>query len=266
MRCKDSGSFENSVSFWISLGAVIPAFFGHFAPVGLWAGSSCGSAHSKSITMPSASRSSALRHWVTATSCWRQATTSLARWGDLRFAACLKNLRRQSSAATDRFRIHHARPSGGCGGPQSRWRGSRRCSYQRRDQRVYRRYRAGAFRRTFAVGVTAAVSNPAMAQPLNRVTGTLRGKHRAASAPRCFQVGTRGRVRPGDASEEHLVNREAECMNKCVAETRGAGRNPTARDEKLDSAANPLIPLKIPLQVPLQFRCIFRCRRATLPP
>jgi hypothetical protein len=50
-------------------------------------------------------------------------------------------------------RLRHAGPSGRCGGRQSRRRGSRRCSCQRRHQRGYRRYRAGAFRRAFAAGL-----------------------------------------------------------------------------------------------------------------
>ena len=40
------GASELRRTFWISLGAVLPLFFGHFAQVGLWRGSSPCSAHS----------------------------------------------------------------------------------------------------------------------------------------------------------------------------------------------------------------------------
>ena len=36
--CRTRGAGELRRTFWISLGAVMPLFFGHFAQVGLWAG------------------------------------------------------------------------------------------------------------------------------------------------------------------------------------------------------------------------------------
>ena len=36
--CRTRGATELRRTFWISLGAVVPLFFGHLAQVGLWAG------------------------------------------------------------------------------------------------------------------------------------------------------------------------------------------------------------------------------------
>ena len=78
------GASELRRTFWISLGAVMPLFFGHFAQVGLWAGFVVWlGALQPYETMPSTSRSSPSRRWVTAISCWHRVTAFLVRWRPL---------------------------------------------------------------------------------------------------------------------------------------------------------------------------------------
>ena len=70
-------------TFWISLGAVVPLFFGHVAQVGTWAGFLFWLGALQTYDDAFYPRSSPSRRWVTAISCCRRATASLVRWRQL---------------------------------------------------------------------------------------------------------------------------------------------------------------------------------------
>ena len=80
---RTGGATELRRTFWISLGAVVPLFFGHLAQVGLWAGFLVLLGALQTYDDAFYPRSSPSRRWVTAISCCRRATASLARWRPL---------------------------------------------------------------------------------------------------------------------------------------------------------------------------------------
>ena len=77
------GAGELRRTFWISLGAVIPLFFGHFAQVGLWAGFLVWLGALKTYDDAFYFSLVTFARWVTAISFWRRATAFLARSGPL---------------------------------------------------------------------------------------------------------------------------------------------------------------------------------------
>ena len=70
-------------TFWISLGAVVPLFFGHFAQVGLWAGFLVFLGALQTYDDAFYFSLVTFARWVTAISFWRRATAFLARSGPL---------------------------------------------------------------------------------------------------------------------------------------------------------------------------------------
>ena len=70
-------------TFWISLGAVVPLFFGHFAQVGLWAGFLVLLGALQTYDDAFYFSLVTFARWVTAISFWRRATAFLARSGPL---------------------------------------------------------------------------------------------------------------------------------------------------------------------------------------
>ena len=77
------GATEIRRTFWISLGAVVPLFFGHFAQVGLWAGFLVLLGALQTYDDAIYFSLVTFARWVTAISFWRRATAFLARSGPL---------------------------------------------------------------------------------------------------------------------------------------------------------------------------------------
>jgi len=77
------GATELRRTFWISLGAVVPLFFGHFAQVGLWAGFLVFLGALQTYDDAFYFSLVTFARWVTAISFWRRATAFLARSGPL---------------------------------------------------------------------------------------------------------------------------------------------------------------------------------------